>query len=275
MDNMSFEQKAYELEEIWGQGVLGKEDQERVEFISSLVNKDIGSILDVGCGNGLFINHILKNKSNFQSLSKMSAVDRSKAALSHIDANIDKIQASIDSLPYEDNSYDVVTCLEVIEHLPLEVYKKAISEIYRISKSTIIISVPYKDDIRNSLVECENCFTRFNANFHMTSFDENTLSKLFSGKKLKLKAIHYIGEVISYPVWITRIRNLLSPNQFPAYAICPVCGFNKNDNLQSYVANELDYKKPAFNIKSIIRYFIPKKTSPRWIVGVYEKNETV
>ncbi len=45
-------------------------------------------------------------------------------------------------MPFADNSFDVVACFEVLEHLLYEKFHTALSEIYRVSKSYAILSLP-------------------------------------------------------------------------------------------------------------------------------------
>jgi len=52
------------------------------------------------------------------------------------------VAASVTVIPFADNSFDVVACYEVLEHLPYENFKKAIREIFRISNSYAILSLP-------------------------------------------------------------------------------------------------------------------------------------
>jgi len=47
-------------------------------------------------------------------------------------------------LSFNDNAFDVVTALEVLEHIPNA--KLAFKEIIRVAKSQVIISVPSKED---------------------------------------------------------------------------------------------------------------------------------
>jgi SAM-dependent methyltransferase len=49
---------------------------------------------------------------------------------------------SITELPLPDNSCDVAVCYEVLEHLPYENFSIGLSELKRVSKGTVIISVP-------------------------------------------------------------------------------------------------------------------------------------
>ncbi|MCK5766961.1 MAG: methyltransferase domain-containing protein, partial [Candidatus Atribacteria bacterium] len=55
--------------------------------------------------------------------------------------NPDRV-GSVLNIPFEDNFFEVVACYEVLEHLPFENFNKAISEIFRVSKSWAILSLP-------------------------------------------------------------------------------------------------------------------------------------
>jgi predicted SAM-dependent methyltransferase len=49
---------------------------------------------------------------------------------------------SADSLPFANNSYDVVCAFQMLEHLPYEIALRAFSEMARVSKKNIVISLP-------------------------------------------------------------------------------------------------------------------------------------
>jgi len=53
-------------------------------------------------------------------------------------------KGSILEIPFEDNSLDAVTCLDVLEHIPLHLQEQACQELYRIlnEQGFVIISVP-------------------------------------------------------------------------------------------------------------------------------------
>lgn len=46
------------------------------------------------------------------------------------------------NIPLKDNSFDVVACYEVLEHLLYENFGRALSEIFRVSNSYAILSLP-------------------------------------------------------------------------------------------------------------------------------------
>ena len=51
--------------------------------------------------------------------------------------------AEVRSLPFKDNSYDTILVCEVLEHIPWKDVKKALNELYRVAKRSVILSVPY------------------------------------------------------------------------------------------------------------------------------------
>jgi 2-polyprenyl-3-methyl-5-hydroxy-6-metoxy-1,4-benzoquinol methylase len=78
-----------------------------------------------------------------------------------------------DHLIFKDNSFDTVTCLEVIEHLPD--IGKVINELERIARKRIIISVPYKEII--GYTHCIHCGNKTPLSGHLHFFDENSLNQ--------------------------------------------------------------------------------------------------
>jgi malonyl-CoA O-methyltransferase len=69
-------------------------------------------VLDAGCGKGRYAALV---KSRFPQ-SEVHAVDISAEMLSAVPAGIEKRQASIQDLPFPNEEFDVVYCVEALEH---------------------------------------------------------------------------------------------------------------------------------------------------------------
>lgn len=99
-------------------------------YCADVIDKkfDQYTLLDVGCGSKL-LKYRLKNCTNYQGIDQEQHDD---------DVILCDLENS--SLPYEDNSFDVVTALDVLEHL--ENPDQVLSEIIRVSKKMSVISLP-------------------------------------------------------------------------------------------------------------------------------------
>jgi ubiquinone/menaquinone biosynthesis C-methylase UbiE len=87
------------------------------------------NLLEIGIGNGLVSNYLKKNGVNITTLD--------------IDKRLKPdVVGSVLQPPFVENYFDVVACYELFEHLTYNNFKKALREIYRISKMSAIISLP-------------------------------------------------------------------------------------------------------------------------------------
>lgn len=108
-------------------------------FIKELKKLNIESVLDVGCGEGFILNKLKQEKIG----QKWEGIDYSKDAIEigqNLHPSLNLNIGSIYKSGYKDNSFDLVICTEVLEHL--EDPKKALNEALRISKKYILLSVP-------------------------------------------------------------------------------------------------------------------------------------
>jgi ubiquinone/menaquinone biosynthesis C-methylase UbiE len=88
------------------------------------------SILEIGIGNS-FLNNLLKINGFHVNSADLD-----------IRLNPD-IVCDIRSIPVGDEAYDVVVAFEVLEHLTYTESLKALTELKRIAKKNVIISIPY------------------------------------------------------------------------------------------------------------------------------------
>lgn len=270
---MSIEQQYYENPNLWNPERYLGVDTERFRKISELIPCDSNSLLDVGCGNGLFLKHVemLSNKG----VGRLCGTDRSSAALSFVQT--EKYLADITNLPFSDCEFDTVSTLEVLEHLPQETYKAALAELSRIAKKYIIVSVPFNQNLRLSLIECSECHCQFNPRFHLRSFHEKRMASLLTQHGFRcLKMIHISPQwVISDKAKILLLvigqvkRKLLNqPRQPVLGAICPACG---NCPVLNGANSTPTIIKSRKTIGGRIYSLLAWKRSWRWVAAIYER----
>jgi 2-polyprenyl-3-methyl-5-hydroxy-6-metoxy-1,4-benzoquinol methylase len=145
-------------EEMWER--YREEIEKRIAYYKEAINlipSDVKSILDVGCGEGTFLNMLAR----LGRANTIVGLDVSEVALRYIRGQ--KIRANAEKLPFENGSFDLVNCLEVLEHLKQEAFIRAVGEIKRVAKKYIIVSVPNEEPLEYFLVVCPACGCRFNA----------------------------------------------------------------------------------------------------------------
>lgn len=97
------------------------------------------SILDAGCGEGFTIINLRRNKIG----KRYEGVDYSKDAIElgkKMYPEINIKLGNIYNLPYGDNSFDLIVCTEVLEHLKNP--QDALKELKRVSNKYLVFSVP-------------------------------------------------------------------------------------------------------------------------------------
>jgi len=267
----NFQKKYYEQSDLWNKN-FEKIDAEKMRLKEILDNipDDISSILDVGCGNGFIVNNLKK----INKYKKLVGLDISLEALKFVQT--EKRQGSIENIPFEDKSFDLVVCLEVLEHLPEKIFQKGILELQRVSKKYILITVPNSESLERSLVVCPNCFCWFNPSFHMRSFDKNKLNNLFNqSKPILIKEIGPMLKVDNYPLLLLYPYYSIKKTRIPSIAICPQCGYQeekkqKNNNIiqkNNIIIKILQY------MKRLIKSLMWSNYKKRWLLALYKKNE--
>jgi len=103
---------------------------------------NINNLIEIGAGEG-FWSKILaekypKAKIVSSDISDDEYVTRKKNLQKY--HNISVIKADATKLEFEDNSFDLVVCLEVLEHIPK--YEEALKEIFRVNSNYALLSVP-------------------------------------------------------------------------------------------------------------------------------------
>ena len=272
---MQAENKYYEQSDLWEKDYSIKPDEkERLCETINLIPANVQTILDVGCGNGFFLNAL---PPKYETIG----IDFSQEALKRVKTKT--ILGNISRLPFPDRSFDLVTCLEVLEHLPHDVFTEALGEIQRVARKYIIVSVPNQQDLSLSLVVCPACQCHFNPCYHLRSFSPNFLKTLFVN--FEPVAIKEIGPVsYLYPQFIERLYSSLigAKPVFPSHAICPQCGcVCRNDPVEKnsiLVPSTLQKTRTLRKILTPLRLAVKLVIRPRqkryWLIGFYSNSNS-
>jgi len=126
----------------------------------STVFKQVGSVdniktikvLDIGCGIGNYLEELLQRGCSVTGIDiSINMLQLSKARLQKYSSNPPLSLADIEKLPFNNNKFDLVFCVGVLEYLKTD--EKALSEISRILKpgGRIFLTLPNILSIKNFL----------------------------------------------------------------------------------------------------------------------------
>jgi len=229
--------------------------KKKVQIIKSIIPKDVKTIADVGCGNG-----IITNKLNEQY--DIIGIDSSKNALEFL--NAPSLLASIENIPIKDNSFDLVLCSEVLEHVPQSILEKSVSELKRITSKYLLITVPNEEFLEKLNVKCPECGTIFHAYGHLHSYNLKLLNELVGDEFQVVKSFVGGPKGLEYNKALLKIRQNYAgkyfnpPNQLAYCEKCTNQTFLKvNGNLLSKICNGLNK--------------IISRRKPYWLFVLYQK----
>ena len=217
---------------------------------------DVKNILDVGCWSGEFLNSL-------PDTYEKTGVDIVKEALKNVKCKA--ISCSMEELPFPSGSFDLVTCFEVLEHLPSDIYLKSVREIERVSKKYIAVSVPNNQQLKQAFVTCSYCECRFNPDYHVRAFDKSKLQTLFSD--FNPVFCKECGPVISdYPQFVNYFTPFLTIKPKPN-TVCPQCGFTEKNEVGS---RKSEVKK---GLLSSLKSLLLQNKRPYCLLAFYKHKE--
>ncbi len=157
------------------------------QFISLIKPLKPESVLDAGCGEGFSLNKLRENNIG----KKLEGIENSKTAIAiskKINSKLNIRLGSVYSLPYEDNSFDLVICTEVLEHLDNP--EKGLFQVMRVSKKYIIFSVPNEPFFMlSNLLRGKNLKRFGNDEGHINHWTIYSFQKLLKKNGLKVKKL--------------------------------------------------------------------------------------
>ncbi len=163
-------------------GQLTSEEQRRIDRVLTMLPKDTRTALEIGARHGAMTRRLA------EVLDEVTALDLRKPPF-HLD-RVKPVQGDVQRLQFPDDCFDCVVCTEVLEHVPD--LAAAAREITRVTRSHVLIGVPYREDTRAGRTTCVHC-GRINPNYgHVNCFDEMKIERLFPGGRVS--SIEYVSQ---------------------------------------------------------------------------------
>lgn len=100
----------------------------QISLVKSLINN--GSVVEIGVGNKVVAKYL-------KTMFDVATVDIIESLEPDYVASVEDLSM------FQNESFDVALCAEVLEHLPFEKLLVCLSELGRITKQYVIISLPY------------------------------------------------------------------------------------------------------------------------------------
>lgn len=168
---------------------LEMEHYQRYLSVRSLVRDKV--VLDAACGEGYGSNIIASVAQSVTGLDiDKDTIERAKVNYGQRD-NLHFLQGSIETIPMEDASVDVVVSFETIEHVAEQVQHTFLQEIFRVLKKDgiLVMSTPNKK-IYSDLFHYKN-------EFHVKEFYHNEFVSFLHEKFKYIKLFNQSFQIVS------------------------------------------------------------------------------
>lgn len=135
------------------------------------------SLLDMGCGEGMIAGQLARLFPGFSITGADASEQAIKKAREINDSKIDFMVANIYDNNFTADKFDIVICLEVLEHL--EKPAAALQNVYDKTQTHLIVSVPHEPYFRlGNLLSLKNVKALGNPEDHIQHWTHNQFKKM-------------------------------------------------------------------------------------------------
>ncbi len=117
----------------------------RARMLAELQPLHPASILDAGCGEG-YVTEWLAGRLGSSEITAVDGRGEALLALRQRNPAIGVLQSDLHALPFADDSFELVVCTEVLEHVPDPT--AVLRELCRVSAAHLFITVPHEPFFR-------------------------------------------------------------------------------------------------------------------------------
>ena len=176
-------------EKIWGEDYNLRPfyDAVRMRALAKHV-KDHDKVLDVGGGVFGTAQYISEHMEIDADLTIIDQSYTAQEIVQREQPNINFIISDVESLPFNDNEFDIVIAGEIIEHM--EDPQAFVTELARVTKNNGIVTLSTVD------TKCDNAIAHGDYPEHIWEFEIEDLEKLFNKAKFKSVLSSYVGDYL-------------------------------------------------------------------------------
>jgi len=133
----SAERYDYQVEILFGGGAAAMRRQALVPLRKALAEHPGGAkLLDLGCGTGLFLREIKRNHPRLAVTGLDLSAPYLDVARRRLEewSGVELVEGAAESIPVEEASFDIVTCVYLLHELPPATRREVAAEISRVLK---------------------------------------------------------------------------------------------------------------------------------------------
>jgi 2-polyprenyl-3-methyl-5-hydroxy-6-metoxy-1,4-benzoquinol methylase len=144
-----------------------------------------GRVLDFGCGPGYLLDLLVAQGVACEGADfSENAIAILNERLRHepLFGGVTRLEQIPSSLPAD--AYDVVFCIELVEHLLDDDLETTVAELGRILKpgGTLVLTTPNEEDLAVTEAFCPDCGCSFSRNQHLRSWSAQTLTEFMRAR---------------------------------------------------------------------------------------------
>ena len=161
---------------IEGSGDVWRENRRKIDYVLWKTRKYLKRGLtacDIGIGDGYLLTRL-----NGAGL-KVTGIDISGYSIGYLrddfrnkGLDIGLIEGDISNVRLQENQFDIVTCFDVLEHIPGENLSRVLEQLKKsmVPGGLLIGTLPFQEDLSRNMLMCPECGHRFHRVGHFHSF---------------------------------------------------------------------------------------------------------
>lgn len=157
-----------------------------------------GSLLDIGCGAGVFLS-VARSRWRTKGVELCTWAVREARQKFQLDVH----EGTLEDAGLKDDSFDAVTMLDVIEHLPNP--RETLEQVRRVVRPGGIVFV-MTPDIGSPVARLMGSWWWGLRPAHLYYFNRRNLSELLGNTGFDVKAVGYWGRRFTLGYWVSRMR---------------------------------------------------------------------